>query len=334
MSVLDYVPLAGPIKNGDWLGAGADLATGGLYTGAKDAYHLGKKIYNSTQVSGPAGIAGATAHPERLVQDQTTGLYFDPSNGQVYSDSSGQVPVTNPNVAQQVASNYATGRAFLDQLGTFRQQQQQAFAGQTGLADSLRGTIAGAGPSVAQNQLIQGLGSISADQMSQAAGASGNNAALARMNAMNNTAKAETAYNQAQGLVRANEVAHAQDALANVLGAQANEGLGGYGTAGGLGATFAGLAEKGQATQQGMDAAAKAANAKANQQWITGLAKAGGDALSGGGVSAAGAATGGGAGVPSDPSFGGELGVPTSFSEDTGDVSGLKKRGLAYGLGG
>lgn len=62
-------------------------------------------------------------------------------------------------------------------------------------------------------------------QQSQASGATGEGAALARVTAANNTANAQTGANAAQAGIRANEVAGAEQALGGVLGNQANQAI-------------------------------------------------------------------------------------------------------------
>jgi hypothetical protein len=278
---------------------------------AKGAVDIGKKIYGSTQQQQQPGVGGAAKDPSKLVRDPTTGLYYDPTTGTSYTDPMGQSVVTNPNVAQQVATNVQRSGVLLNQFG-------QAFAGQTGLADSLRGTIAGTTPSVAQTQLQLGLGGIADQQLAQAAGASGENAAMARLAAMNNTARAGIGANQAAALTRAQEVADAQRGLAGVLGAQANEGLTG-------GENFASLGLTGQENQQGLNHAANAANAGTNASFL----RAGGDALTG--LHLGGGGAGGGGASPGDGAGNGLL-APTSFSSDIDPQTGLRKRGLAQQL--
>ena len=166
----------------------------------------------------PPGVGGPAPEPHRLVQDPGTGYYFDPATGTSYIDAAGTTPVKDPNVAQQVAQNFQTSRDFLGKLGTYADQQQQAFAGQQRLAGNLNDVINGrGGPSVADVQLRQGLDQLSREQLGQAAGASGNNAFGAQRQAMNNIAGMGIQTDQAAALLKAKEIADARTALAGVL---------------------------------------------------------------------------------------------------------------------
>jgi hypothetical protein len=165
----------------------------------------------------PAGVGGPAPVPGRLVQDPSTGYYFDPATGTSYIDSQGTTPVKDPNVAQQVAQNFQTSRDFLGKLGTYADQQQQAFSGQQRLAGNLQDVINGNGPSVANVQLRSGLDQLSREQLGAAAGASGNNAFAAQRTAMNNIAGMGIQTDQAAAMLRAKEQADARTALANVL---------------------------------------------------------------------------------------------------------------------
>jgi hypothetical protein len=95
---------------------------------------------------------------------------------------------------------------------------QQNIAQQQGLYGSLGQVVNGQAPSVAQQQLGAGLGAIQAAQQSNAAGATGQNAALANMNAAQNMGAAQAQANQQAALIRAQEVAQARAQQGQVLG--------------------------------------------------------------------------------------------------------------------
>lgn len=235
----------------------------------------------------PGSVGGPAADPSQLKQDPTTGLWFDPTTGTTYTDNSGMTPVKNPNVAQQVASNFATQQGFLDRLRVSQGQQE-------GLAGDLSRTIHDVNaPSVAQQQLNQGLGQIQRQQLSQAASVGGQGGVLARLIAANNSAAAGGAENQAAALARAQEVAQAQNSLAGVL-----QSLSGTNAAGAN--AFGNLASGGAATQQAEQLAQANQSQKNRQDFFTNLMKvvglggsigAGGPGGGGGGGSAGGGTT-------------------------------------------
>jgi len=202
--------------------------------------------------AGPSGVGGPAADPTKLMHDPVTGMYFDPTTGTSYMDPSGQNPIKDPNVAQQVSKNVQTSQAFLQQTGADRGMVTQAYNGETGLASSLNNTITNPNASsVAQTQLSSGMDALGRNQLSQAAGVGGPNAAAARRQASLNIGQQGADLVQAKAGVRANEVAGAQGNLATVLGNQASQGHNQYGTDVGAGGQFATLASGGAAQQQG-----------------------------------------------------------------------------------
>lgn len=105
------------------------------------------------------------------------------------------------------------------------EQQGQTFQRQNQLADSLQGTIAGQGPSVAQAQL-QAQGAENERALAgQAAGARGVNKVQAQRDAMMAGVEQRSRTNQAAAQLRAQEVAAAQGQLGGVLGTQQQAGL-------------------------------------------------------------------------------------------------------------
>lgn len=164
-----------------------------------------------------------------VVKDPATGLYVNKRTGVVSTDPSGLNSLVNPTLAQQAARNIAVSNQLLNKLGSVQGQYDQAFQGQTGLVNDLDSVIAGRGTSVAQAGLQQNTGDIIRQQQSQASGATGQNAALARMQAMQNTAMAQAKANQDASLLRAGEIAAAREQKGNVLAQQANQSQGMYG---------------------------------------------------------------------------------------------------------
>ncbi len=207
-----------------------------------------------------------------LQKDPSTGLYFDPTSGTTFLDAGGTQPVTDPNVAQQVAQNFTTSRQFLTRLGNVQGQEGQ-------LAGNLSNLIAGGQPSAAQMQMQEGMNSIAQQQLSNAAGVSGAGGPLAQLLAARNTANAQIQNNAAGGIARANEVTGARSALAGLLGGMAGQDAG-------VAGEYSGLAQSGQAGQQGLNAQTDANNQNFNLKFLSGVTGAAGGA--GGAPAAAG----------------------------------------------
>lgn len=121
-------------------------------------------------------------------------------------------------------------RQLLTQLAQYNQQYGEAFRRQSDAGRGYDAVIAGTAPSVAQAQLQQGVGQIAQQQQAQASGATGQNAAIARVAAMQNTGAAQAEANQHAALIRATEVAQARQQQAAIYGQQAGEAGGMYGT--------------------------------------------------------------------------------------------------------
>lgn len=120
-------------------------------------------------------------------------------------------------------------RRLMAQLAQYNQQYLAARNSQSNVARGYDAVIAGTAPSVAQGQLQQGVGEIRQQQDSQASGATGTNAAIARIAAMNNTSQAQAQANQHAALVRAAEVDQARRAQAGIAAQQAGEAGSMYG---------------------------------------------------------------------------------------------------------
>lgn len=204
-----------------------------------------------------------------LQKDPSTGLYFDPSNGTTFLDAGGTTPVTDPNVAQQVAQNFITSRQFLTRLGNVQGQEGQ-------LAGNLSSLINGGQPSAAQQQVQSGMNNIAQQQMSQAAGVSGAGGPLAQLLAARNIANAQIQTNAAGGIARANELTGARGNLAGLLSGMAGQDAG-------VAGDYSGLASTGQAGQQGLNMQTDANNQNFNLQFLKGVSGAGASAAGVGG---------------------------------------------------
>jgi hypothetical protein len=242
-----------------------------------DATGLSTLLGEAKGVLGPApqpGVGGPLKDPNdagRLVRDPNTGHYYDPATGTSYMDEYGQTPVANPNVAQQVATNYANQQAFNKQLAESRAGVRGAVGGLTGLAGDYRAVINGTAPSVAQSQMRTGLETINASQLSGASGVGGDNAFAARRAALQNIAHAGLRANQDASLLRAKEVADARAGIGQAFSASGNLSQNQYGTDASAGLRSGELALSGQRGQQGMDASADAAG----KAGLTGLISTG-----------------------------------------------------------
>lgn len=229
----------------------------------KDHLDPGNLLHNN-DVPGQPGVNNAPASTlngyKEMRRDPVTGLYQDPTTGQVYYDQFGKQLVTNPNVAQQVAQNFQTSQAILGGLSGARADAAAANTGQASLVNNLNGVINGTAPSVAGSQLAGTLGNIQRTQMATASGFGGNNAFAARRQAMQNIAQTQQQASQQLAQLRAQEVAAAMAAKGGVLqnmagnaNTQAAQDIAG-------GANFAEIAAKGQGAQQGLQTDTDKAN--------------------------------------------------------------------------
>ena len=245
--------------------------------------------------NGPGGDIGANTPTgmQDFQVDPITGYGFDPSSRTTYQKINGQwVPVHDLTVSAQVSKNIETANYYANLAKTNANAFQGAVGQQQSLADAYRQTISDPNaPSVAREQLNQALGATDATQLSQAAGASGENALVARTTAANNIAGANAAEGGQAALLRAQETSAAQAGLGSVTGAMANEENTAYGANTGLGSSYSTLAgnmELGGNTNE-------TAQNTANKQLGASLAQSGASGASGasapsGGSSGAGAA--------------------------------------------
>lgn len=166
-------------------------------------------------------------------------------------------------------------RQLLAQLAQYNQQYGQAFQDQTRVANGYDAVINGTAPSVAQTQLQQGVGQIAAQQQAQASGATGQNAAIARIAAMQNTGAAQAQANQAAAVQRAAEIDAARRAKAGIAAQQAGEAGSMYGAnlSGAVGFSAPAVTAAGQA------AAIKQKEDEATRQFWSNIVKSTGSAM-------------------------------------------------------
>lgn len=212
--------------------------------------------------SGPQnqpGVGGKLrdfSHP--LQHDPISGAWFDPQTGTSYLDPQGTQPITNPNIAQQVATNIQRSGAFLGQLGQAEQQQQQVFGQQQGLANNLNSVITGRAPSLAAEQAQLGANQASNQQFSAAAGTAGPAGPLAQMLAARNAANIQVGANNAGTMARTKEEMDARNSLAELLASMGQGVSADANRLGTLGTNFSQQGLQGQESQQGLNRQADA----------------------------------------------------------------------------
>lgn len=215
---------------------------GKVFGGVENALGIGAQ--------GPPGVGGVSQHPERLVR-QANGTYMDPTSGTSYLDAQGTQSVAAPNQSQLAAQANANSQHFLLNAGQDRAVQQNALAGQGGLAASYNNTINNPmASSVAQQQLYQGADDANRQQMGVASGAGGASALGAHRTAANNIAGTNVGMNQQAALLRAHEVSAAQQGLGSVYNNMGQQGTAMAGQDIGAGEGFAGQASN---TGKGVD---------------------------------------------------------------------------------
>lgn len=204
------------------------------------------------------------------------------ANGQTFRmgpNGQWQTALANPNVAQQVGADASRAAGIYNQVPGYDAREQTAFGQEQGLAADLNNTAHGIGPTVAGTQLMSGLEQGQQQQLAQAAGAGGGNAALARMTAANNTAKLAADTNQQQALARAAEAANAQRTLAGVTGSMVDQSQAESGQKLNAANTLNNLAMTGETNREGLDEKASEAQAKGNTDAMNSAFKAGGQLL-------------------------------------------------------
>ncbi len=194
------------------------------------------------------------------VYDSSTGIYIDPQTGAASLDPYGTQAVQNPSLIQQAKRNLAVSHGLLENLAGYGKTFTNAVGGEEALSKHLADVIAGRAPSVANAQLQQGLGEIRQQADSEASGATGVNAALARMTATQTAGDASARANQTASLIRAQEIANAERNQGAVLGNIAGQSTQMYGTNLQGAQGFSGLAGNEAAEQAKIDAERDAAN--------------------------------------------------------------------------
>lgn len=209
------------------------------------------------------------------VLDPSTGVYVDPVSGATAMDPLGQTAVTNPSLVSQAKRNLAVSHGLLDTLGKYGQQFDQSISGEQALSRHLNDVIAGQAPSVAGQQLQEGLGQVRQQADSMASGATGANAGAARLQAIQTGGAAAAGVNQQTAMLRAQEQAAATQNQGAVLGNIAGQSANMYGTNVTGAANFSSQAGNEAAQQAQLDEQRR----EANLRLITNLAAAGGAGL-------------------------------------------------------
>ncbi len=138
-------------------------------------------------------------------------------------------PSVTPTPIPYQAENQATSQAYLARLGGYGNQFNAAQEHENALGRYFQRVMAGQGPSVVQQQLQAGQDQLARQQQAQAAGTSGINAAMARRQAMQNTAQGQAQVNQTQALARTQEQADAAKLSAQLRANQATQAQGMFG---------------------------------------------------------------------------------------------------------
>lgn len=174
-------------------------------------------------------------------------------------------------LSSATAEDRAQAQEFFRQLALLQQNYQQALQQQRTLGRSYDQVINGTAPSVAGTQLQQGVGQIKSTLASEAAGASGNNAALANYGAIQAMAQAQAKANQDAALLRAKEVAEARAGKAALLNNQQGATANMFSPTIGAGTTLAGQATQGAGKIGELDAAETEAQRRFYGNLISGV---------------------------------------------------------------
>ena len=208
-----------------------------------------------------------------LKQDPTTGLFLD-SQGNAFVDPSGTVASTDPGLNAQAQRSLSASNDLYAKLAQYQQNYQQANQGQTQLGAALDRTISGTAPSVAQTALDASTDQIGRNLTSEAAGATGENAGLARYAAIQGTGTAQAQAASSAAQLRAQEVAQAEQAKGGVLAQQAAAAGNFYGSTLGGATGAANTAEAGAATQANINEQESAADKALAGNLISGAGSA------------------------------------------------------------
>lgn len=235
---LDHVPIVSNVKGavqGDWKQA----AGGNLYEGAKYLKdHEG-------DIRGRLGYGNATQQP-----------------------TADQGSANDPNVAFQARQNYQTGQRLLGNLDAAQSEHNQALAGQNRFLTQLDNTINNPNASsVAQTQNVMANDASARQQLGAAAGVGGPNAFAARRQALQAIGQGNVGTNQTAALLRAQETANAQQQKGGLLGQMSGAADRSYGMNLQGAHGFAGLAERGQESQQGLNKKIEDENRDRDRAW-------------------------------------------------------------------
>lgn len=218
-----------------------------------------KAVLQKLGVMAPDTPGQSAIQPGQTWTKQPDGTLIN-ENGSVVTANG--VHLKTPTAADQVVSTSQTARDFLNQVPAYQTREGAAYNAEGGVANDLNSIAHGVGPSVAGNQLQIGQQQAANQQLAQAAGASGNNAALARTTAMTNTAGLQAQTNQQQALARAKEESDAYSNLANVTGNMANQSGQRVDATTGAGQAFTKDANDEEQAREGLSASTGAANSK------------------------------------------------------------------------
>jgi hypothetical protein len=234
------------------------------------------------EVSAPQGPVTTPPPSTKNLVAMPDGSFYSPDNGQTYhrTPDGSFASTATPNVAQQVGANASRAAGFYGQVPGYDAREAEAYGREASLADTLNAVAHGQGPTVAGTQLAIGQDQAARQQLAQAAGASGNNAALARMNAMGNTAQLQAQTNQAASLARAQEEANALNQLAGVTSAMTNQSQAAAGQKINAGNAVNTLAMQGETAREGLTEKANEADAQNNTGVMDKLFNGAGQALS------------------------------------------------------
>lgn len=176
---------------------------------------------------------------------------------------------------QTTAEDQLRAQQLYQKLAQLQSQYEQTRGQQQTLGTALDRTIAGTAPSVAQNQLQQGLGQVRQQAESEASGTTGQNSALARYAAIMAGGNAAAETNQAAAGLRAQEVAAAEAAKGNLLNQEQGATSSLYAPT-----SSASVGESGQATTGASnEAGINQTNAGQERQLAANLVQAGGTAV-------------------------------------------------------
>lgn len=213
----------------------------------------------------PGAASGPPPDPSRL-QHRPDGTAVDPVTGQTYVNTpdKGLVAQGTANVQQQSGNALNQAAGFYGQVPGYDQREQAAYGQEGALAGRLNGIVNGTGPTVAGTQLAVGMDQAQRSQLAQAAGASGNGAALARMTAAGNTGQLQAQTNQQQAVARAGEETNAINSLAGLTGNMEGQSAAAAGQKIGAGQALTSMAMGGEGQHESDVLNASKANAAAD----------------------------------------------------------------------